>query len=88
MSPFPTSLTTLSPTEQSIIDRTFAITEGVPNDEKWVAGITLLADVLLRQDEFSQARMLAGLTSQLREALHRIPEIMRTGRSPNAEVMQ
>src|SRR5262249_40721082 len=85
MSPFPiTPSSMLSQAEEAIIDRTFAITKGVPNDEKWIAGIVLLADVLLRKDEFTQQRLLAGLTSELRAALHGITKIMHEGRAPNA----
>ena len=56
---------------------------GADANTKWIAGITLLADVLLRQDEFTQARTLAGITAELRAALHGIREIQNNGVSPN-----
>jgi hypothetical protein len=52
---------------------------GADCQTKWTAGIVLLADVLLRQDEFTVARTLAGLTAEIRAALHGIREIQRTG---------
>jgi len=55
---------------------------GADANTKWIAGITLLADVLLRQDEFTQARSLAGITAELRAALHGIQEIQRNGHNP------
>jgi hypothetical protein len=70
--------------EKGLIDRIFEVVERTDSNTKWVAGITLLADVLLRQDEFTAARTLAGLTSELRAAIHGIQEIQRTGVSPNA----
>jgi hypothetical protein len=57
---------------------------GADCQTKWTAGIVLLADVLLRQDELSQHRLLAGLPAELRAALEGIREIQRTGVSPNA----
>jgi len=53
---------------------------GADSRTKWVAGIVLLSDVLLRQDELSQRRMIAGLPNELRAALESIPQIMRDGR--------
>ena len=75
----------LSESDKPLIDKIFALAlvEGADSYEKWVAGITLLADVLLRQDEFTQARTLAGLTAEIRAALHGIKEIQRNGMSPN-----
>jgi len=55
---------------------------GADCQTKWTAGIVLLADVLLRQDEFTVARTLAGLTAELRAALHGIQEIQRNGHNP------
>jgi hypothetical protein len=50
----------------------------------WVAGITLLADVLLRTDDFNRERLLRGLAHELRGALADIEQIRRTGVSPGA----
>jgi hypothetical protein len=55
---------------------------GADCQTKWTAGIVLLADVLLRQDEFTVARTLAGLTAELRAALEGIKEIQRNGHNP------
>jgi hypothetical protein len=75
----------LSESEKTLIDKVFAVAlvEGADLNEKWVAGIVLLSDVLLRLDEFTQARTLAGITAELRAALHGIREIQNNGVSPN-----
>jgi hypothetical protein len=44
----------------------------------WVVGITLLADVLGRADEFNRERLLRGLEKELRGALADIEQIRRT----------
>ena len=79
MSPFP-----LTPDDKPLIERILDV--GLASDAdantKWIAGITLLADVLLRQDEFTQARTLAGLTAELRTAMHGITAIQCGERNP------
>jgi hypothetical protein len=76
--------TPLPESEKGLIDRIFEVVESTDSNTKWVAGITLLADVLLRQDKRTVARTLAGLTAEIRAALERIPEIQRNGVSPDA----
>jgi hypothetical protein len=46
----------------------------------WVAGVVLLADVLLYTDELKRVRLLRGLDRELREALIGIPQLMRRPR--------
>jgi hypothetical protein len=76
----------LSEPEKTLIDKVFAVAlvDGADCDEKWAAGIVLLADCLLRLDELNRERLLRGLEGALRDALRRIPEIQRDGVSPNA----
>lgn len=79
MRPFP-SLSEDKPLIERILD--VGLESGADCNTKWTAGLTLLADVLLRQDELSQHRLLAGLTAELRAAMHGITEIQRNGHNP------
>jgi hypothetical protein len=72
-------------TDEGLIDAVFDVAldgniDAARMQVLWVIGVTLLADVLLRSDEFNRERLLRGLVRELREALVEIPEIMRTGK--------
>jgi hypothetical protein len=71
-------------TEEALLDAVLdvALAGDIDTDRMrtlWALGVTLLADVLLRSDEFTRERLLRGLVQELRGALVDIPEIMRTG---------
>jgi hypothetical protein len=80
MSPFPV----MPESDKPLIERILhvGLMSGADCRTKWTAGLVLLADVLLRQDEFTVARTLAGLTAELRAAIHGIQEIQRNGHNP------
>jgi hypothetical protein len=80
MNPYLLSESDNKPMIERILD--VGLMSGADANTKWVAGLTLLADVILRQDELSQARLLAGLPAELRAALRGIKEIQRTGHNP------
>jgi hypothetical protein len=80
MRPFPILTEDNRPLIERILD--VGLMSGADANTKWTAGLVLLADVLLRQDEFTVARTLAGLTSELRAAMHGITEIQRNGHNP------
>lgn len=50
--------------------------------DKWSLAVTMLAGVLNLQDELSQRRLLAGLPSELRAAMHGIAEIQDGRHNP------
>ena len=81
-SPYPTLSESPESDDKPLIERILdvGLMSGADSRTKWVAGIVLLSDVLLRQDELSQRRMIAGLPNELRAALESIPQIMRDGR--------
>jgi hypothetical protein len=54
--------------------------------DRWSLATTIMGGVLKSQDEFTQARMLAGLSAELRAAVHAISEI-QAGR-PNPVSLQ
>ena len=71
---------------QALVDQIFAVAldDGPVGAERrdrntalWIAGVTLLADVLLRTDQLNRERLLRGLERELREALVVIPALMR-----------
>lgn len=66
--------------QEDLIDRIFDAPdfENLPPEDKWVAGVVLLADVLLRKDPFEREKLLNGLWRELREAIATIPIIQRT----------
>jgi hypothetical protein len=75
--------------DEAILDRIFAVAlEGGDaditrrKDDLWIAGITLLADVLLRTDQLKRERLLRGLQGELREALTGITRLMHEGLPP------
>jgi hypothetical protein len=68
--------------EAELVDRIFDIA-GLDHDQnldaKWVAGITLLAHVLRRENEVARERRLRGLEKDVREALTAIEKIGHAG---------
>ena len=42
----------------------------------WIAGTTLLADVLLNSDPFTRARLLQGLVAELREGCAHLGQLL------------
>ena len=68
--------------EEALIDTVFhAIDAGdFSEDSRWIVGVTLIADVLLRADELNRERLLRNVVPELRNALAEIPEIQRQER--------
>jgi hypothetical protein len=69
--------------ERGLVDAIFkAVLSGTDTDIEgrrgaiWIAGVTLLADVLLRTDPFNRERLLRGLVSELRESTDRLSELL------------
>jgi hypothetical protein len=57
---------------EDLVDRVFCAADlggGQQLDAKWVAGLVLMTDVLLRADEFTRERLIRGLPQELRTAL-------------------
>jgi hypothetical protein len=57
---------------EALVDRVFYAADlgsGQQLDAKWVAGLVLITDVLLRADEFTRERLIRGLPQELRAAL-------------------
>ena len=70
-------------TEQQLVDRIFAAADlesGEQLEAKWIAAVVMLADCLLRKDEFEREKLLSGLWREIRDALSGIPKIMKTGK--------
>jgi hypothetical protein len=42
----------------------------------WIAGVTLLADVLLNTDPFNRERLLRGLPQELRDSISRLSQLL------------
>jgi hypothetical protein len=80
MNPYLLSESDNKPLVERILD--VGLESGADLNVRWTAGIVLLADCLLRLDEFNRERLLRGLEGELREALRRIPEIQRNGHNP------
>src|SRR5262249_19135617 len=75
-------------TEQELIDAIHkAALEGTQGETHlhksalWVASVTLMADVLLRSDEFTRARLMHELPERLRRAMEHLAEVGREVRA-------
>ena len=49
---------------------------GAHKNAVWIAGVTLLADVLLNTDPFNRERLLRGLVSELRDSTARLSQLL------------
>jgi hypothetical protein len=69
-------------TAEELIDRVFDAADfesGVHLEANWIAGVVILADVLLRKDEFQREKLLRGLDRELRDACTGITQILHRG---------
>jgi len=69
--------------EEALVDAVFDLAlpkqdgkiDAVRSHTLWVIGTVILADVLLRSDEFTKERLLRGVQNELRAAIAAIPKI-------------
>jgi hypothetical protein len=69
--------------ERALVDRIFQTAlEGCDanvaarKNALWIAGITLLADVLLNTDPFNRERLIRGLVAELRDSTAGLSELL------------
>jgi hypothetical protein len=69
--------------EQDLVDAIFnAALEGTGGDTHarknalWIAGVTLLSDVLLCTDPFNRERLLRGLVAELRDSTAHLSHLL------------
>jgi hypothetical protein len=70
-------------TERALVDAIFqTVLRGTDADIAarknaiWIAGVTLLADVLLQHDPFTRERLLRGLPQELRDSIGRLSQLL------------
>ena len=69
--------------EEALVDAVFDLAlpkkdgkiDAVRSHPLWVIGTVVLADVLLRSDDFTRERLLRGVQNELRAAIAAIPKI-------------
>jgi hypothetical protein len=71
------------PEPPEMIGQIFRLVREATDEERYWTALTIMAGTLLKKDEFTRERMLAGLPAALREAFEKLQSLYQE-LSPNA----